>query len=163
MNIIRKEYSRIYSNIRIFATLWLSPDVSYMWADHHQLQVTANLYNTPVQVLKIDEHGNGSLVSFKPDPRMAQFSLLPATKPNGEKIEVEEVWLIYTNGNHYDALISEDGQIMTLGTLDIIEMEDQDLKDFLEIDEYDKAEKTDNSKKRISVMKLKQIHIQRRS
>ena len=77
---------------------------------------------------------------------MAQYSLLPATKPNGEKIEVEEVWLIYTNENHYDALISEDGQIMTLGTLDNIEMEDQDMQDFLEKYEYDKADKTDNFK-----------------
>ena len=78
---------------------------------------------------------------------MAQYSLLPATKPNGENIEVEEVWLIYTNENHYDALISEDGQIIKLGTLDDnIEMEDQDMQDFLEKYEYDKADKTDNSK-----------------
>ena len=78
--------------------------------------------------------------------RMAQYSLLPATMPNGEKIAVEEVCLIYTNENHYDALISEDNQIMTLGTLDNIEMEDQDMQDFLEKYEYDKADKTDNSK-----------------
>ena len=94
-----------------------------MWADHHQLQVTSNVYNTTVQVLTIDEKGNGSLLPepFKPDPRMASFSLLPSTKPNGEKMDVEEVWLLYTNGNHYDALIAEDGKIITLGTLESIE------------------------------------------
>ena len=103
--------------------LILNPEVSYMWADHQQLQVTANLYNTTVQVLMIDEKGNGRLLheAFKPDPRLVDFSFIPAIKPTGEKMDAEEVWLMYTNGNHYDALVSDDGKIMELGTVESIE------------------------------------------
>ena len=112
--------------------LVLNPEASYMWADHHQLQVTANVYNTSVQVLTIDDRGNGSLLHqpFTPDPRMADYALLPARKPNGDKVEVEEVWLLYTNGNHYDALIAEDGIVMTLGTINNLE-EESELEIFL--------------------------------
>ena len=128
--------------------LVLNPEVSYMWADHHQLQVTANLYNTTVQVLTVDEYNNGSLLheSFKPDPRLAEFSLIPARKPNGDKIEVEEVWLLYSNNNHYDALVAEDSKIMTLNTEICIDKEEQEIKDFLEINESDKPEVKDPAK-----------------
>ena len=46
--------------------LVMNPEVSYIWADHHQLQVTANLYNTTVQVLTVDEHGNTQNVTLHP-------------------------------------------------------------------------------------------------
>ena len=99
--------------------LVFNPEVSYMWADHHQLAVTCNLYNTTVQVLTIDEFGEGSLLheTITPDPKLAPFSLLPPTKPNGEKMDVPEVWLLYTNGNHYDALLKDDHPLMTDGSM----------------------------------------------
>ena len=120
--------------------LVLNPEDSYMWSDHPQLQVTANLYNTTVQVLTIDEHGNSRLLHklFKPTPRLAKFSFLPAKKPNGYKLEVEEVWLLYTNGNHYDALVAEDSKIVTLGTEDTFDKEEQEIQDFLEINDHPK-------------------------
>ena len=109
--------------------LVLNLDVSYMWADHHQLQVTANLYNSTLQVLTVDEHNNGSLLqeSFKPDLRLAKFSLLPARKPIGQKVEVEEVWLLYSNNNHSDALVADDSKIMTLGAETSIDKQEQEI------------------------------------
>ena len=129
--------------------LVLNPEASHMWADHHQLHVTANLYNTTVQVLTIDERGNGSLLHqpFRPDPRLADYALLPATKPNGEKVEVEEVWLLYSNGNHYNALIAEDGKIMTMGIINNLEQE-SDLEKYLnDIDEVTKVENLTSKEK----------------
>ena len=133
--------------------LVLNPDASHMWADHHQLQVTANLYNTTVQVLTIDERGNGSLLyqPFRPDPRLADYALLPATKPNGEKMEVEEVWLLYTGGNHYDALIAEDGVIMTLGTIGNLE-KDSYLEELLDV-----AKEVEKSEEKSSVTEPRNI------
>ena len=99
--------------------LVLNPDVSFMWADHHQLAVTCNLYNTKIQVLTIDSKGEGSLLSepITPNPEMAPYSLIPPTKPNGEKVDVPEVWLRYTNNNHYDALLKDDHPLVTQGSL----------------------------------------------
>ena len=97
--------------------LVLNPDSSYMWADHHQLQVTCNLYNTTIQVLTIDSNGEGSILkeAIRPNPAMAPYSLIPPNKPNGEKVDVPEVWLRYTGNNHYDALLKDDHPLMTHG------------------------------------------------
>ena len=48
---------------------------------------------------------------------MAPYSLIPPTKPNGEKVDIPEVWLRYTNGNHYDALLKDSHPLITQGTL----------------------------------------------
>ena len=48
---------------------------------------------------------------------MAPYCLIPPTKPNGEKVDVPEVWLRYTNKNHYDALLNEDHPLLTQGSL----------------------------------------------
>ena len=48
---------------------------------------------------------------------MAQYSLVPSTKPNGEKVDIPEVWLRYTNGNHYDALLKSSHPLITQGSL----------------------------------------------
>ena len=99
--------------------LVLNPEVSYMWADHHQLLVTANQYNTTVQVLTIDQHGNGRLLQepIKPNPELAPYFLLPPTRPDGEVVDVPEVWLCYTGGNHYEALLKDDHPLITEGSL----------------------------------------------
>ena len=68
----------------------LNPDVSYMWADHHQLQVTSNLYNVNIQIIIINKKGDARILEepIKPNPAMARYSLIPLTKPNGEKVAV---------------------------------------------------------------------------
>ena len=107
------------TDIEFLQFLVLNPDVSFIWADHHQLQVTCNLYNTIIQVLTIDANGEGSILNepIRPNPNMASYSLIPATKPNGEKVDVPEVWLRYTNNNHYDALLKDDHPLITQGSL----------------------------------------------
>ena len=99
--------------------LAMNKEVSFMWADHHQLAVTCNLYNTTVQVLTIDEKGEGSLLHehITPDPVLAPYSLIPPTKPNGQKVDVPDLWLLYTNGNHYDALLKDDHPLITEGSM----------------------------------------------
>ena len=99
--------------------LVLNPEASYMWADHHQLQVTSNLYNTNIQVLTINDKGEGSILKepIRPNPAMAAYSIVPSTTPNGEKVDMPEVWLRYMNGNHYDALLKDNHPLITQGSL----------------------------------------------
>ena len=40
----------VQNSDKFLQILVLNPEASHMWADHHQLQVTANLYSTTVQV-----------------------------------------------------------------------------------------------------------------
>ena len=60
--------------------LILNPEVSYMWADHHQLLVTANQYNTSVQVLTINQNGDGFLLD--PGDHQAQPCPCPLFPPS---------------------------------------------------------------------------------
>ena len=117
--------------VKIFKTeneflefLILNPEVSYMWADHHQLLVTANHYNTVVQVLTINENGEGSLLqeTIRPNPVLSPYSLLPQTRSDGEAVDIPEVWLTYTGGNHYEALLKDDHPLITEGSLKEREM-----------------------------------------
>ena len=117
--------------VKIFKTeneflefLILNPKVSYMWADHHQLLVTANQYNTVVQVLTINENGEGSLLqeTIRPNPVLSPYSLLPQTRSDGEAVDIPEVWLTYTGGNHYEALLKDDHPLITEGSLKEREM-----------------------------------------
>ena len=93
------------------------PEACYMWGDHQQLQITSNRYQVPVNVLTIDSVGNGTVLRepFTPNPALKEFAVVP------EGAKVKEVWLLYTNGNHYDALIEEDDSLLTLGTIEDIE------------------------------------------
>ena len=89
-----------------------NPESSFMWGDHQQLQITANRYNVKINVLTIDSKGNGTIFKepFKPDPRLRQYALLEA-----ELTEMQDMWLLYTNGNHFDALIRKDHPLITVG------------------------------------------------
>ena len=86
------------------------PESNYMWGDHQQLQITANLYNVKINILSIDGEGNGTIQSqpFVPDSRLDEFALLSA-----EGTEMRELWLQYSNGNHYDALVKQDHPVLT--------------------------------------------------
>ena len=66
-----------------------------------------------------DENGEGSILQepIRPNPALAPYCLIPPTKPNGEKLDVPEVWLRYINNNHYDALLKDDHPLMTCGSL----------------------------------------------
>ena len=72
-----------------------------------------------IQILTIDEREEGRILEepIKPNPAMAPYSLIPPTKPNGEKVDIPVVWLTYTNCNHYDALLKDSHPLMTQGTL----------------------------------------------
>ena len=108
-----------------------NPQSNYMWGDHQQLQITANRYNVRVNVLSINLQGEASV--FKdpiiPDPRLSKFALLPP-----DKTEMKDIWLMYSNGNHYDALIAKNHPLLTMGT--IAEME---LNEKLQEEGYDKC------------------------
>ena len=47
-----------------------------------------------------------------PDPRLNEFAMLAA-----DKTEITDMWLMYSNGNHYDALIAQDHPLLTMGTI----------------------------------------------
>ena len=83
-----------------------------MWGDHQQLQITANMYNVKINILMIDNEGKGSTLMepLVPDPRLEEFAHLRA-----DKNKMRDLWLLFSNGNHYDALISEDHPLLTLG------------------------------------------------
>ena len=97
-----------------------NPQASYMWGDHQQLQITSNIYQAKVNVLTIDSRGNGSVMKTPctPNPALKEFALLP------EGTDVKDIWLLYTNGNHYDALIAVDDQLITIGSIEDIEKTD---------------------------------------
>ena len=89
-------------------------EACYMWGEHQQLQITSNRYQVPVNVLTIDSTGNGTVLKepFTPNPALKEFALVP------EGAKVKEVWLLYTNGNHYDALITADDTLVNVGTIE---------------------------------------------
>ena len=93
-----------------------------MWGDHQQLQITSNRYQVNVNVLTIDSLGNGTIMKSPctPNPALKEFAMLP------EEANVKDVWLLYTNGNHYDALITADDPLMTIGTIEDIEKNDDE-------------------------------------
>ena len=90
-----------------------------MWSGHLQLQITANCYQVKVQVLSVNSKGGGSIQKepFIPDNKMQNKSVLPEYRKDGKKTDVPEVWLLYTNGNHYDALVKEDNPLITRGPI----------------------------------------------
>ena len=85
-----------------------------MWGDHQQLQITANCYNVKINVLTVNHRGEGTILKepFIPDPRLSEYALIPA-----DKTEMREIWLLYSNGNHYDALLSKDHPLLTTGII----------------------------------------------
>ena len=85
-----------------------------MWGDHQQLQITSNIYQAKVNVLTIDSKANCSIMK-NPDQALKKISVLP------EGTDVKDIWLLYTNGNHYDALIAVDDQLITIGSIEHIE------------------------------------------
>ena len=98
--------------------LIMNQEACFVWSDHLQLQITANCYQVKVQVLSVNNRGEGSIQKepFVPDPRLKKAALLPEFRSDGHKVEVPEVWLMY-NGNHYDALIKDDDPLITRGTI----------------------------------------------
>ena len=99
-----------------------NPESNYMWGDHQQLQITANRYNVKINVLTIDREGKGSILKepIVPDPRLGEYAMHPA-----ELTENRDMWLLYSNNNHYDALISKDHPLLTIGTVTEIEKDDE--------------------------------------
>ena len=88
-----------------------------MWADHYQLQVPSNHFNTKVQALMIDENGDGSLLQkhIRPHPDLAPYSFLPFTGADGTVLDVSDVWLIYTGGKHYNHPLITEGTLADRG------------------------------------------------
>ena len=91
-----------------------NPQSNYMWGDHQHLQITANRYNVRINVLSINLQGEASIFKepIMPDPRLNEFAMLAA-----HKTEIKDMWLMYSNGNHYDALIAQDHPLLTMGTI----------------------------------------------
>ena len=100
-----------------------------MWGDQQQLQITANCYNVKINVLTVNQKGEGTVLkeSFIPDPRLSDYANLPA-----DKTEMRELWLMYSNGNHYDALVSKEHPLLTLGIISDMEKDEQFVKDVIE-------------------------------
>ena len=116
-----------------------NPDSNFMWGDHQQLQITANLYNVRINILTINQDGRGSIMKepFMPDPRLAEFARLPA-----DQTQTRDMMLMYSNGNHYDALIGKDHPLLTMGTIS-----DMDHEEIVkETGQTKKLEEKDNSK-----------------
>ena len=88
---------------------------NYMWGDHQQLQITANRYNVKINILTVNAEGEGSILK---EPFSLDYALLKS-----DKTEMQEMWLLYSNGNHYDALIKKDHPLLTLGTLGEMEQD----------------------------------------
>ena len=88
-----------------------------MWGDHQQLQITSNRYQVKVNVLSINSQGNGTIMKTPCTPNQAlkHFAMLP------EGANVKDIWLLYTNGNHYDALIAADDPLITISSIEDIE------------------------------------------
>ena len=83
-----------------------NPNSKLMWGDHVQLQITANMYNITTHLLVAN--GDGNVLTFSPDARLKKFAVL-------EEMEWrDEIWLIYINNNHYDALVAEDSACVTM-------------------------------------------------
>ena len=81
-----------------------NPHSSHMWADHIQLQITANMFNVTTKLLVTS--GEGALLTFVPDERLTKYAVLPFS------VDTPEVWLMY-NGYHYDTLVAEDSTVVT--------------------------------------------------
>ena len=84
--------------------LLVNPHSSNMWADHIQLQITANMFNVTTKLLVAS--GEGALLTFVPDERLTKYAVLPRS------VDTPEVWLMY-NGYHYDTLVAEDSTVVT--------------------------------------------------
>ena len=67
-------------------------------------------------MLTIDHKGNGTVLKepCSPNPTLKEFAVLPETA------NVKDIWLLYTNGNHYDALITAYDPLLTIGTIEQI-------------------------------------------
>ena len=116
-----------------------NPEACYMWGDHQQLQITSNRYQVPVNVLTIDSAGNGTVLKepFTPNPALKEFALVP------EGAKVKEVWLLYTNGNHYDALITEGDTLLNVGTIEDTEKAAINEAEMI-VDENEEKDKAEN-------------------
>ena len=101
--------------------LWENPESNYMWGDHQQLQITSNMYNVKINILTINHNGQGSVLKepFMPDPRLREFARLP---PN--QAVAKDMMLMYSNGNHFDALIGKNHPLLTMGTISDLEKEE---------------------------------------
>ena len=97
----------------------INQESSFMWSGHLQLQITANCYQVNVQVLSVNSRGEGSIQKqpFVPDARLKKSALLPEFRKDGGKVDVPQVWLLYTNGNHFDTLTKKDDPIITRGPI----------------------------------------------
>ena len=107
-----------------------NPKSSYMWGDQQQLQITANTYNAKINVLTIDKEGNGTILKdpFVPDKRLTDHANLKS-----DKTEMIEMWLLYTNGNHYDALIKKTHPLITMGTMEDMGVEKEVIKENVKV------------------------------
>ena len=95
----------------------MSQESGFIWSGHLQFQITSNCYQAKVNVLSVDKEGKGTVFTFLPDERLQHASLLPRSRSDGKSIDVPDVWLLYSNGNHYDALIKEDNPLLTMGPI----------------------------------------------
>ena len=112
-------------DISFLAWLATNPDAIYMWGDHQQLQITANRYQVRINVLTVDSKGEGTVLRtpISPNPELKEFAKLP------EDANVQDIWLQYTNGNHYDALLKKNSSFLSQGTLQEIEKTDEEEKE----------------------------------
>ena len=119
-----------------------NPNSKLMWGDHVQLQITANLFNLTTHLLVAN--GDGNVLTFNPDARLKKFAI--------EELESkDEIWLIYINNNHYDALVADDSTCVTMNN-DILQVEiETDEEDY----EYTEAIKThrESNNKDIEIVK----------
>ena len=119
-----------------------NPESNSMWGDHKQLQITANMYNGRLNILTINHDGKGSIVKepFMPDTRLAKFATLPA-----DQTETRDMLLMYSNGNHYDALIGKDHHLLTMGTISDMDHEEieRDTGHTKKLEEKDNSEHED--------------------
>ena len=81
-----------------------NPKAAFMWGDQMQLQITANMHQVKIHVLKISPNGKATVWTVKPDSRLSFQNRV------GRK--TEDIWLIL-KGEHYDTLVKKDHPLVT--------------------------------------------------
>ena len=119
-----------------------------MWADHVQLQITANMYNATTHLLVAN--GNGNVHTFHPDTRLEKFALQDV------KLK-DDLWLIYINNNHYDALVAEDSPCVTMHKEIVQEEEDETDEEEDSTETSEKSDEADNEDVEIVKAAVKSI------
>ena len=81
-----------------------NPEAPFMWGDQMQLQITANMQQVKINILKVTPSGKGNIHTIEPDIRLNTH--------NENTCKKEDIWLIL-KGEHYDTLVKKDNPLVS--------------------------------------------------